>query len=331
MMPSPSRRPPGTVQHRTDRTAGRPCFWWASMSMWVGWRVEWVTMMRRRAWKILCLISLLLAGVVGVLWARSYCVHGRVGYSTKEARYTVHSDRGWLRFTAPPRWGASIYPNVDASVSQALESDIRWTIYHEAKTGKTEGWPNYVCQDLTVAAVRPHYHILLRALEDQHRFLAAHLILGTNLDQSGLIPMERRPDGSIVASWRGAMISFPPRRASEWWNSPPQAQSRVEQYEYGPEDHWTCDVAQLPTIRDYWHDRLDIQIASLPYWPLAVLTLILPAMWARSQLRRVTRRRKGLCLACGYDLRASRDICPECGQLVAQAQNQLPMNVDEGG
>ncbi len=43
----------------------------------------------------------------------------------------------------------------------------------------------------------------------------------------------------------------------------------------------------------------------------AVLWLLIPGPFA---LHRLIRRRRGLCLACGYDLRhAEHEACPECG------------------
>jgi hypothetical protein len=54
----------------------------------------------------------------------------------------------------------------------------------------------------------------------------------------------------------------------------------------------------------------------VPFWLLAVLTLPLPALWSlRFRRRRVRARRAalGLCLDCGYDLRATPGTCPECG------------------
>ncbi len=55
---------------------------------------------------------------------------------------------------------------------------------------------------------------------------------------------------------------------------------------------------------------------SIPAWLPTVLFAVLPAVWAYRRGRRCYRERierKGLCLTCGYDLRASPDRCPECG------------------
>ena len=52
----------------------------------------------------------------------------------------------------------------------------------------------------------------------------------------------------------------------------------------------------------------------IPFWLVALATLAFPA--ARSVRRRSLRHRNaqlGLCHACGYDLRASPERCPECG------------------
>jgi len=54
----------------------------------------------------------------------------------------------------------------------------------------------------------------------------------------------------------------------------------------------------------------------------AVLLLaLLPIAWLSRdvgrQIRQRTRRRKGLCLSCGYDLRVTPNQCPECGTIPA--------------
>ena len=49
---------------------------------------------------------------------------------------------------------------------------------------------------------------------------------------------------------------------------------------------------------------------AVPLWLPLLLSAALPALWLR---RHVRRHGPGLCAACGYDLRATPDKCPECG------------------
>jgi hypothetical protein len=59
---------------------------------------------------------------------------------------------------------------------------------------------------------------------------------------------------------------------------------------------------------------------SVPLWLLFVLFLALPGRTAIAVLRRWQRRRSKRCVACGYDLRASGDRCPECGTAIGNAE-----------
>jgi hypothetical protein len=51
----------------------------------------------------------------------------------------------------------------------------------------------------------------------------------------------------------------------------------------------------------------------MPLWMIVLATAALPALHVRRWLRRQKRRAAGLCLTCGYDLRATPGRCPECG------------------
>jgi hypothetical protein len=60
----------------------------------------------------------------------------------------------------------------------------------------------------------------------------------------------------------------------------------------------------------------------VPFWPVAA-ALSLPAGRAAWRLLlRARRARRGLCPGCGYDVRASETLCPECAQPVPRRRHR---------
>jgi hypothetical protein len=65
----------------------------------------------------------------------------------------------------------------------------------------------------------------------------------------------------------------------------------------------------------FW-ERVTFRIFVVPFWLTVALTFLLPMAWLCVHVPRATRRwryKPGFCPACGYDLRATRERCPECG------------------
>ena len=55
---------------------------------------------------------------------------------------------------------------------------------------------------------------------------------------------------------------------------------------------------------------------TVPTWSIIVISIFYPAWWCRQvkgRWVRSCRDASGLCATCGYDLRESRNRCPECG------------------
>lgn len=62
----------------------------------------------------------------------------------------------------------------------------------------------------------------------------------------------------------------------------------------------------------------------VPIWSIALLFgVVLPGTELALRLRRRRRRKMGLCIKCGYDLRGSKERCPECGTACRETAARL--------
>jgi hypothetical protein len=252
--------------------------------------------MIRWTWNIACLLSLALAGTLVVLWMSSYHFHHRIGHVRREIRYTLHLNRGHLRLTAPPHTLRSTNTRPMQIARLVRNDQVGWMVsfasnrpYHFYPAWR----PGTPADEMRRYPPSVRSVPLLCALESRESFIAAHIDLMGCRPQK--VDSSQYQNGLLRASWSGLQVELEARQSTL---NPP---SRI-------------DPAQLPAIRDLWHDRLDVQMAAMPFWPLTLPPLLLPAAWLRAALRKRRRRTLGLCPACGYDLRATPIRCPECGQ-----------------
>jgi 4-amino-4-deoxy-L-arabinose transferase-like glycosyltransferase len=71
-------------------------------------------------------------------------------------------------------------------------------------------------------------------------------------------------------------------------------------------------------LRSCYDSSDTLDFVSLPMWMVAAPAAVLPLIRLRRGWRARRRRVEGLCLVCGYDLRATPDRCPECGTVPAK-------------
>lgn len=100
--------------------------------------------------------------------------------------------------------------------------------------------------------------------------------------------------------------------------------------------HWPDGAALDPRFLSFHYDNnrgvltngLEWKswVIAIPYWPLVLLSGITPLVWLVAFKRKRRRDFAGRCLACGYDLRATPERCPECGTISDGAKACLAEN-----
>ena len=122
----------------------------------------------------------------------------------------------------------------------------------------------------------------------------------------------------IHSSW----IAFDTRSASEYYVGYPATRTWIDRWQWSVVSVWSRSHGWPGVLGFFWVDfpkrtpdahQIDV---GAPWWGAFLILSILPSIFiVQVVLRRrvMLRRREGQCLACGYDLRATPDRCPECG------------------
>lgn len=124
-----------------------------------------------------------------------------------------------------------------------------------------------------------------------------------------------------------------------------QAHGLIYRPESGPHgwDSWGDESVFLLSKGSAWYptfitgslrnDGLQpICLVILPYWMICLI--LATPLWVSFRRAAMRRRRalQGLCVKCGYDLRSSTSMCPECGELpITTRKSSSPASLEPDG
>ena len=263
------------------------------------------------------MLSLAFAGLCLAAMIASFQHVRRWGFSTLHMRYTLVVNHGKLlvRGSVPP---AKEDAHAWDLLKRVRNEDVQWdSIWMLNPDGRAFSWaisptvkfnsPAWQLSQLTSASDQP----LLRGLDGEQKFVAAHVLLAQRHNmRSPTMDAEHSSGTFVLAGYENLWfrLNMPPPQLAPWGLKT----IRI------PEGKLALAPRQLSAIRDMWHDALDRTFLSIQIWWLIALGMIVPLLQYRRFRRRLYRQRAGRCLSCGYDLRASSGVCPECGDAIVQ-------------
>jgi hypothetical protein len=128
--------------------------------------------------------------------------------------------------------------------------------------------------------------------------------------------------GRFNPPWNGQLPSTRPADMTAHWSYIPRGTTSIGEIE--PGSVW--DRLGFNRRTSGWvtsSASVDYRTWTIPIWLLTLLLAVPPALRAPGIYSQRQRKLLGQCIACGYDLRATPDRCPECGAIVAASPPAL--------
>jgi hypothetical protein len=249
---------------------------------------------RRSVRGIIAVLSVAACAAVIIAWILSYTLRSPEPLSVRvsDARYSIRSDRGWLKLLGPPSQPDGSPPDALNAV-RSLTSDIKWRVvaveadgngtfvdYPYVFSGANNAPSNKIHTLSTAEVTRP----LLAALENRNQFVAAHLWL-TQKHLTMISHGAKRHADQLIIDYNGLQAAVRPSFLSLDRNIlQEKINSRQRNHQDGVEEFCqepnalSIDLGQLPKIRRQWHDKLDVTIIRLPY-ALLMACVASPTLW----------------------------------------------------
>jgi len=121
-------------------------------------------------------------------------------------------------------------------------------------------------------------------------------------------PIFARPRPLYIEHARSPFSAPPYWGTIEWWKW------GGFEFAYHISRYANSNIQQIPLTNEL----------RIPYWFQMLVAGVLPSLWWIRARERRRRTRHNLCAGCGYDLRATRTRCPECGRMVNAVAVALP-------
>jgi hypothetical protein len=256
----------------------------------------------------------LFLGTIG-FWSYNRRQRGfdQVSWRLSEARYSLRFEANEFVLAGPPKPESVLGNNRVVEASRRLSNnDLEWMVRAivTEQDYEFQKYPSISVPDLEWSfPKRPSAIIaLLDALEDPNRFAIAHYLLSSQLeDYSEIVSVNANV---LQVRFNTLDVELHPM-LGDLIGPRPRNPNCLALCRGSPSVR--LDPAQLPRIRRYWHDKFDVKLMRVPYWGLLLAFLVYPILSGYSRLRAARRTKLGLCLRCGYDVRANPIKCPECG------------------